>query len=99
MPKKILIVEDDRASRTLLSKVLIKYGHQTAEANNGVQALEKIQSVNPDLIFMDINMPMKDGIATLSEIRKSEVFSDIPVIMLTARSDKKQSLKQSNWER
>jgi two-component system, chemotaxis family, chemotaxis protein CheY len=91
MPKKILIVEDDRTSRTLLSKVLIKYGHQTVEANNGVQALEKIPNVNPDLIFMDINMPMKDGIATLAEIRKSETFSDVPVIMLTARSDKKNS--------
>jgi putative nucleotidyltransferase with HDIG domain len=89
MPKKILVVEDDRASRTMLSKILIKYGHQAAEANNGVQALEKIQKVNPDLIFMDINMPMKDGITTLAEIRQSETFSDIPVIMLTARSDKK----------
>ncbi len=89
MPKKILIVEDDRTSRTLLSKVLIKYGHQTIEANNGVQALEKIQSANPDLIFMDISMPMKDGLMTLTDIRKSETFADIPVVMLTAKSDKK----------
>ncbi len=89
MPKKILIVEDDRASRTLLSKVLIKYGHQTVEANNGVQGLEKIQTTNPDLIFMDINMPMQDGLSTLTEIRKLENISDTPVIMLTSKSDKK----------
>lgn len=80
---KILIVDDDDATIKLLEEVLSTSGFETTKASNGISALEKIRKEQPDLILMDWNMPVMDGINTLIEINSDEKTKNIPVIMLT----------------
>ncbi|MGD1820077.1 MAG: PAS domain S-box protein [Pleomorphochaeta sp.] len=81
----ILIVEDDKVSVTVLSKMLISKGFYVDTAKNGLEALDLINQKDYDLIFMDIQMPKMDGIQTIKHIRKNENGTKhIPVIALTA---------------
>jgi Signal transduction histidine kinase len=82
----ILIVEDDKASQMVIYNLFRKNGHISDIANNGREALRMIENKNYDLILMDIQMPVMDGIETTKIIRKSEENADkhIPIIALTA---------------
>jgi len=84
--KKILIIEDEKILADALSKKLIKSGFKIALAYNGQEGLEKVKLETPDLILLDIVMPVMDGLTMLKELRK---FSDVPVIILTNLSDSK----------
>jgi CheY-like chemotaxis protein len=85
----ILIVDDVSFNRTLLRIMLERHGYVLDEARNGKEALDKIRLNKPDLILMDITMPVMDGIEALKEIRKSESkISNLPVIAVTAQSRK-----------
>ncbi len=82
--KKILIVDDELGIRNLLSRVLKSEGYDIRTAENGDEAIAQAREDFPDLVLCDIKMPGKDGIETLSELKK---FSEnIEVIMLTAHS-------------
>lgn len=81
--KKILVVEDERAYLKLLNSQLTEKGYKVIEAINGKQGLEKAESENPDLILLDIRMPVMDGMAMLSLLRKEETGKKTKVIMLT----------------
>ncbi|MCT4633901.1 MAG: response regulator transcription factor [Firmicutes bacterium] len=83
MKQKILIVEDDINMLNLLQDILIDEDYQTSTAENGLIALEKHKSFQPDLVLLDVMMPELDGYSFLKEIRKD---SDTPTILLTARS-------------
>lgn len=81
--KKILVVEDELAYLKLLNSQLTEKGYIVIEAINGKIGLEKAKKENPDLILLDIRMPVMDGMAMLSLLRKEEAGKKTKVIMLT----------------
>ena len=85
--KTILIVDDEKTIVTILRFNLESRGYRILEAYDGEDGLKKARTQKPDLILLDIRMPVKDGIQTLREIRAMEDRKDIPVIMLTGMED------------
>jgi len=81
--KKILVVEDEIAYLKLLNYQLTEKGYSVVEAIDGKKGLEKAKSENPDLILLDIRMPVMDGMAMLTLLRKEEAGKKTKVIMLT----------------
>jgi two-component system phosphate regulon response regulator OmpR len=84
MDKRVLIVDDDRKLRDLLSEYLTQYGFHVSTLPDGMEILKTIQRTKPDIIILDIMMPKKDGLDVLKEIRSDLT---VPVIMLTARGE------------
>lgn len=83
MPKTVMIVEDYADSRQMM-KVLIQYlGYNVIEAIDGSDAVEKSAYFHPDLILMDLAMPIMDGVTATKLIRKSEGFENVSIIALT----------------
>jgi PAS domain S-box-containing protein len=80
--RTVLIAEDDEANFLLLNEYMKRTEAQVVWARNGVEALQKVKSVEPDLIFMDLKMPEKDGLETTRMLRASGV--NIPIVALTA---------------
>ena len=101
----ILIVDDEHFVRMGIRSSLDweKYGYVVAgEAENGIEALEKIRSLNPDIVFLDITMPEKNGLDTLSEARQEGYRGYIA--MLTCHEDfrliqKNGSMREPIWRR
>ncbi len=81
---KILIADDLSDNVALLSRYLENEGYICISAANGEQALVAIRTEMPDLVLLDVNMPVKDGFETLQEIRTDPAIAHIPVIILTA---------------
>ena len=85
-PGKILIVDDDPFIARILSLTFDKEGYQTITVTDSTKAVETIQAEDPDLIFVDVMMPGKNGYDVCKEIRKDDTLSRQPyIIMLTAR--------------
>ena len=84
MPKKILIVEDEANIRELLRLYLEREGYTVLEAENGVEGIKKWKSDKPDMLLLDVMMPVMDGWEVCKEIRAE---SDVPIIMLTAKGE------------
>ena len=84
MPKKILIVEDEANIRELLRLYLEREGYTVLEAENGVEGIKEWKSDKPDMLLLDVMMPVMDGWAVCREIRAE---SDVPIIMLTAKGE------------
>ena len=82
--QKILIVDDDGRIRNLLKIYLEKAGFQVSEAENGLEALLALQNSQPNLIVLDIMMPVLDGMETCRQIRK---LTTTPILLLTARTE------------
>ncbi len=82
----ILIVEDDRASQMVMCNLFKKHGHICEVANNGQEALKLLENKQYDLILMDIQMPIMDGVEATKLIRKSEENNNkhVPIVALTA---------------
>ena len=85
--KKCILAVDDAA--IILSRIwdALRNDYEVTTINSGVRALKYLEQEKPDLILLDIRMPVKDGIQTLREIRAMEDRGDIPVIMLTGMED------------
>jgi len=81
---KILVAEDNPANRELIREILEVQGYEVLEAANGLEALEQIEEKLPDLVLMDIQMPLIDGLEAVSKLRTDERFGKLPVIALTA---------------
>ncbi|MBI3910477.1 MAG: response regulator [Armatimonadetes bacterium] len=86
MPKKILAVDDERHIVRLVEVNLQRAGYQVITAYDGREALQKVESEKPDLIVLDVMMPLMDGFEVLSTLKKNPDTKDIPVIMLTAKA-------------
>ncbi|BAI81103.1 two-component response regulator [Deferribacter desulfuricans SSM1] len=84
---KIVIADDELRLRKIVSLHLKKNGFDVYEASNGKEAVELALSLNPDLIVLDINMPVMDGFEAARELKSSEKLKDIPIIFLTAKAD------------
>ncbi|HID99147.1 MAG TPA: response regulator [Thiotrichaceae bacterium] len=85
MAKKILLIDDDDDLRNLLGIYLKMAGYEIFHANDGEDGKEKLSQVNPDLIILDMMMPVLDGMGFLKWLRQ-ETKQDIPVLALTGRS-------------
>ena len=81
---KILIIDDDSQNRLLLRILLKKFGYEILEAENGKDGIQKAINYNPDLILMDIMMPVMDGFSAISKLKTLEETKNIPIIILTA---------------
>jgi two-component system chemotaxis response regulator CheY len=83
---RVMIVDDSEESRLLLKDFLLAHNHDVvAEASDGVEAIEKYYSKQPDLIFLDLVMPKLDGLSVLKKIRSQDHSSKI--IVLTGNDD------------
>jgi CheY-like chemotaxis protein len=83
---KILLVEDNEMNRDMLSRRLQRKGHQVLVALDGVQGVEVAQSQNPDLILMDMSLPIMDGWQATQQLKAAPETSGIPIIALTAHA-------------
>ncbi|MGA6983503.1 MAG: response regulator [Candidatus Sulfotelmatobacter sp.] len=93
---KILIAEDNAVNRELLRELLEMRGFEVFEACNGKEALEMIESVCPDLLVLDLGMPVLDGFGAIEKIRANPQLAHLPVLAATAyamRGDRDQVLK------
>ncbi|MEO8634987.1 MAG: ATPase, T2SS/T4P/T4SS family [Gemmatimonadales bacterium] len=88
---KVLVADDDPQMRRLVRAVLEREGMQVTEAADGLDAVDAIGQRQFDLIILDMDMPRLDGLGVLEELRASVSTSQIPVIVLTARSDDTES--------
>jgi CheY-like chemotaxis protein len=85
--KKICIVEDDDNIREIYATELRSKGFTVIEAENGEEGLDLIKQNNPDLIMLDLKMPVMNGLEVLEKLRKDSQISKIPVIVLTNVDD------------
>ncbi|MBX9138981.1 MULTISPECIES: response regulator transcription factor [unclassified Clostridium] len=90
---KIFIVEDEKTIRDELSIFLSRYGYQIEAPNNFENIIENIKNSNPDLILLDINLPIFDGYYLCREVRK---FSETPIIVVTSRDSDVDELMSMN---
>ena len=86
MRKKILVVDDDAELVELISFNLKHAGYSIGTASNGVEAIKKARSLEPDLIVLDVMMPELDGFAVCEILRRDSTTAFIPILMLTALS-------------
>lgn len=84
--KKILLVDDATTIRKL-ARAILGNDYDYVEAENGEQANTVARAAKPDLIVMDINMPVKDGVAGLSDLKRELTTRTIPVIILTSETE------------
>ena len=83
--KHILVVDDDPPTRTILRKMLIKDGWRVDEAENGKIALDRIKTDKPELILLDLMMPVMDGFSFLNHINNDKNHNSIPIIIITSK--------------
>jgi len=86
MPKQILTIDDDPVIQGLLRGILDKAGHQVTSALNGQEGLEALHNSKPDLIMLDVEMPVMDGYAFYKTIKNDDRWDTIPVLVLTSRT-------------
>jgi twitching motility two-component system response regulator PilH len=86
MRKKILLV-DDTVTVTTLEKIILGGDYDYVEARNGVEAFERALADQPDLILMDLNMPVKNGIDGLRDLKAEARTQHIPVVIVTTRGE------------
>ena len=90
MSKKILIVDDEPRYVRLMEANLISDNYEVLKAYNGQQALEIVEDQKPDLVLLDVMMPVLDGFTTCERIRK---FSTVPIIMVTVKGEEKDRVR------
>ena len=84
MAKKVLVVDDNPVSRELIREVLEDSDRKVLEAENGEEALKKIAEEKPDIVLLDIQLPVYDGYEVLHQVRKHLKLDTLPVLALTA---------------
>jgi DNA-binding response OmpR family regulator len=89
MSKRVLVVDDDPNIVNLIRAFLTKIGFEVLEANDGLDGLQKARSENPDLIILDVMLPKLDGFKFSRLLKFDESHRNIPILMLTAKSDEK----------
>ncbi len=82
--EKILIVDDDKMNRLLLSTILSRMSYHVSEACDGIDCLKKTVSLSPDLILMDVGMPGMDGMEVTRQLKKNDETKNIPVMIISA---------------
>jgi type II secretory ATPase GspE/PulE/Tfp pilus assembly ATPase PilB-like protein/CheY-like chemotaxis protein len=85
--RKVLLVDDEDSLRKVLKDLLERDGYEVSEARDGVQALDQVDRVGPDVVVLDLNLPALDGYGVLAQLRSRPATAGIPVIVLTAKGD------------
>ncbi|MBV8532123.1 MAG: response regulator [Candidatus Eremiobacteraeota bacterium] len=85
--RRILVVDDDRNLRKIITANLELAGYDVTTAANGAEALQLLDEVNPDLVILDVMMPVMDGYETTRRIRHHGTNSNVPIILLTAKGE------------
>lgn len=84
--KRVLLVEDNDDNRLIYATILLHRGYSVVEAPNGLDGVEKAAQHHPDLIIMDLSLPVMDGLEATRRIRANPDTSDIPVLAVTAHA-------------
>lgn len=82
--QKVLIVEDSEDNREVLKHIIQYIGYEVLEAVNGKQAVEIFKDQHPDLILMDLSMPVLDGYGAVREIRDLDEIGEVPIVAVSA---------------
>lgn len=85
MSRKILVVDDEQDLLDLMEIILGAEGYHVVKAVNGKDALDKVDRERPDLVLLDVMMPIMDGWQVLKTLKQSETFKHIPIVMVTAK--------------
>src|SRR5438093_10915919 len=93
MGLKILTIDDSRTIRLIVGKAFKAFDCEVLEAQNGVEGLAMASKERPDLILLDITMPIMDGYETLTKLKSDPELKGIPVIMLTAEAGKENVIR------
>jgi DNA-binding response OmpR family regulator len=96
MPAKILVVEDDKFLRELITQKLKREGHDVREAVDGEDGVRKIEEEKPEIVLLDLILPGIDGFEVLAKIKENPERKDVPVIILSnlgQRDDVERGLK------
>ena len=88
IPSMLLVVDDDEFQHNILNEILKKENYQVQFATNGIEALNVLRKTRPELILMDVVMPGVNGIEVVKKIKSMERFADIPILMLTGKSER-----------
>ncbi len=83
----VLVIDDDPVSRALVRRSLETDGHRVLDADNGASGLDKAFKRNPDLIIVDVSMPLIPGIEVIGFVRREEKLRSTPIIVLSAASN------------
>jgi CheY-like chemotaxis protein len=81
---RVLLVEDSEDNRMMMKRLLEMGGYEVIEAVNGKQAVNTAQARRPDLILMDLSLPMMDGLAATRRIRGLPALRDVPIVVVSA---------------
>ncbi|TBR18231.1 response regulator transcription factor [bacterium] len=92
---RILSVEDDEHVQHLLGRALFQQGYEMHYAWNGQEGWEKVLAVDPDLVLLDLMLPMVNGVELLQRMRAHRAVKDVPVVVVTAYGDDAQMLKEA----
>jgi len=84
---KILVVDDEQRNRTALEDILISQGYKVFQACDGIEALEKVKKISPDVILLDIQMPKMDGLEVTKRMKADETLKLIPIVIVTGLDD------------
>jgi CheY-like chemotaxis protein len=95
----ILVVDDEFGIAELFDAILSDEGHRVLTAPNGKQALNTLNSVRPDLIFLDLMMPVMDGAATLRHLKSQPGLRDIPVVLMSSIAEEAVAERCSGYVR
>lgn len=96
--KTILICEDEDALRELV-RVSLGNGYRYAEAADGVESIDLIRELRPDLVILDLMLPRKSGVEVLAELRRDAAIGDTPVVVITAWTHAQQAAVAAGADR
>lgn len=85
----VMIVDDSVTVRKVTTRLLERQGYDVVTAKDGVDAVEQLENVKPDLMLLDIEMPRMDGFEVTSHVRHHDLHQDLPIIMITSRTGEK----------
>jgi sigma-B regulation protein RsbU (phosphoserine phosphatase) len=85
--QRVLVVDDTPINRRVLKAMLRQDGHEVLEAENGAKALELARAERPDLVLLDVMMPVMDGYTACAELKRDAALADVPVIFLSSRDE------------
>jgi two-component system OmpR family response regulator len=95
---RILIVEDDPDLRTILRIQLRSNGFEVREACNGSEGFQAVQDETPDLVILDLMMPVMDGFGFLKRVRSNMALAEMPILILTASEDERNKLRGFQYQ-
>jgi two-component system, chemotaxis family, chemotaxis protein CheY len=93
MTQTVLTIDDSRTMRDMLKIALVEAGYNVVQAEDGVHGLEVLQTMTPDVIVTDINMPRMDGFGLIEAVRKEARYRGVPILVLTTESDTAKKLR------